>query len=198
MWPHDCGKCGSGDFCQLVITDVDSKAGLWVTVFLGTFLLPYFSFVQAHISFMPWTNYVVNCGKLASILFGFKMSSVVFLLVSVFGFLMKNWGSIAVFYLERGSDESASGSLMTDSLAAPSSFSLFRHHLHSRTHYRHTRTIHIGKAASDLVQNQTLDNWLCSLYGFVTFGLCSLFTYAEGLFCLLHWIGASLLALLLV
>lgn len=94
MWPHDCGKCGSGDFCQLVITDVDSKAGLWVTVFLGTFLLPYFSFVPAHISFMPWTNYVVNRGKLASILFGFKMSSVVFLLVLLFAFLMKNWGFI--------------------------------------------------------------------------------------------------------
>lgn len=45
---------------------------------------------------------------------------------------------------------------------------------------------------------QRLDNWLCSLYGLVTFGLCSLFTYGEGLFCLLHWIGASLLALLLV
>lgn len=88
MWPHDCGKCGSGDFCQLVITDVDSKAGLWVTVFLGTFLLPYFSFVPARISFMPGTNYVVHCGKLASILFCFKISlSVVFLFCFIVCFI---------------------------------------------------------------------------------------------------------------
>lgn len=34
------GSVDDGDFCQLVVVDVDSKADLWVTVCLGTFPSP--------------------------------------------------------------------------------------------------------------------------------------------------------------